>query len=173
MYDFIIKKIININHINAIEYDGTAVNTGAKACIIRPMEQKLKKIHWFIYQLHGKELPLRHLIQFFDGKTASPKASLAVRNCVKLVTEATSLICGENSKMVWSVLGSNHKIKCSNLKSNVSSCLKCSNCYRVAQMEERMGWASYSYGLRFHNMLFDILKVKKSLSNKKKFSKYI
>ena len=38
------------------------------------MELKLKKpFPWFLCQLHTNELPLRHLLQIFDGKTSGPK----------------------------------------------------------------------------------------------------
>ena len=39
LYNFIIKKGININHINAIGCNSIAMNTGVKAGIIRLMKQ--------------------------------------------------------------------------------------------------------------------------------------
>lgn len=38
------------------------------------MEVKLQRsLQWFICQLHGNELPLRHLFQYLDGVTTGPR----------------------------------------------------------------------------------------------------
>ena len=71
--DFMIEKDVTVDDTDALGCDETTVNTGAKG-VLRLMELKLNKsIHWFICQLHANELPLRHLIQTFNVKTASPK----------------------------------------------------------------------------------------------------
>jgi hypothetical protein len=58
----------------AVGCDGTAVNTGINAGVIRLMEQTLRKpLQWLICLLHANELPLRHLIQSLDGRTSGPQ----------------------------------------------------------------------------------------------------
>ena len=74
IFDFLSANHKNKNNIIAIEYDGTAVHTGAKGGATRMIELKLNKpVHWFRCQLHANELPLRHLFQTLDGKTTGPK----------------------------------------------------------------------------------------------------
>ena len=59
-----------IENLVAIGCDGTSVNTGFNGGVIRLIEEKLNKpLHWFIFQLHANELPLRHVVQKLDGKT--------------------------------------------------------------------------------------------------------
>lgn len=68
------SKSVNLSEISVIGCDGTVVNTGFKAGIIRLMEEEFNKpIQWFICQLHFNELPLRHLLLHLDGKTTGPK----------------------------------------------------------------------------------------------------
>ena len=60
--------------IKAAGCDGTAVNTGMKGGIIRLLEVSLHRpLQWFVCQLHGNKLPLRHLFQYLDGPTNGPK----------------------------------------------------------------------------------------------------
>lgn len=59
----------------AIGCDGTVVNTGHKAGVIRLYELKVKHpIQWIICQLHFNELPLRALFLQIDGPTTGPGA---------------------------------------------------------------------------------------------------
>ena len=63
-----------IENLVAIGCDGTSVNTGFNGGVIRLIEEKLNKpLHWFICQLYANELPLRHVVQKFDGKTEVPR----------------------------------------------------------------------------------------------------
>lgn len=60
-------------HLICIGCDGTNVNTGIKGGVIRLIELELKRpLQWFICQLHGNELTLRHLFQYLDGGTTGP-----------------------------------------------------------------------------------------------------
>ncbi|KAF0288495.1 hypothetical protein FJT64_013150 [Amphibalanus amphitrite] len=55
--------------------DGTAVNTGAKGGVCRLFELVTgNPVHWFICQLHGNELNLRHLFLSLDGATSGPRS---------------------------------------------------------------------------------------------------
>ncbi|KAI6657811.1 hypothetical protein LOD99_553 [Oopsacas minuta] len=59
----------------AVGADGARVNTGIYNGCIRLLELEFTKpLHWFICQLHGNELPLRHLFQIIDGKTSGPNS---------------------------------------------------------------------------------------------------
>jgi len=63
----------DINKIQSIRCDGTNTNVGWKTGIIRRLEKKFQRpLHWIICQLHGNELPLRHLLIQLDGKTSGP-----------------------------------------------------------------------------------------------------
>ena len=62
-----------VDDICVIGCDGTNVNTGSKGGVIARIEQTLNRsVQWSICLLHLNELPLRHLITKFDGKTAGP-----------------------------------------------------------------------------------------------------
>ena len=51
--------------------DSTAVNTGKDNGIIACCERHIRhRLHWDICLLHTNELPLRHLVQKFDGPTS-------------------------------------------------------------------------------------------------------
>ena len=55
--------------------DGTVNNTGPNGGIIHRIETNLQcSVHWFICQLHGNELPLRHLFQYLDGNCKGPSS---------------------------------------------------------------------------------------------------
>lgn len=72
---FFDEKQISKNHLIAIGCDGTNTNVGTKGDIIRLLELHLQKpLHWFVCQLHGNELPLRHLISFTGCQTSGPNA---------------------------------------------------------------------------------------------------
>lgn len=65
---------IDLENIEAIGCDGTNVNTGWRAGIIKRLEEHLKRpLHWAVCQLHANELPLRHLLVQLDGKTSGPQ----------------------------------------------------------------------------------------------------
>ncbi|KAI6655352.1 hypothetical protein LOD99_2187 [Oopsacas minuta] len=63
------------SNLMAVGVDGVRVNTGIYNGCIRLLELEFTKpLHWFICQLHGNELPLRHLFQIIDGKTSGPNS---------------------------------------------------------------------------------------------------
>lgn len=75
---------------SAIGCDGTVVNTGRKSGTIHLIEELLKgPVQWLICQLHSNELPLRHLFQLLDGKTAGPSEISGVKG--KLLKSCTDL----------------------------------------------------------------------------------
>nr|CAI5860994.1 unnamed protein product [Callosobruchus analis] len=64
----------DLSELVALGCDGTPTNTGPKGGIIHLTESTLgRSVHWFVCQLHGNELPLRHLFQYLDGKTTGLK----------------------------------------------------------------------------------------------------
>jgi hypothetical protein len=71
---FLTLKSINYQNILAIGCDGTAVNTGNKAGVIRILEENFQKpLQWLVCQLHANELILRHLFNHLDGNSSGPK----------------------------------------------------------------------------------------------------
>ena len=61
--------------LKAVGADGARVNTGVHNGCIRLLELEFSKpLHWFICQLHGNELALRHLFERIDGKTSGPNS---------------------------------------------------------------------------------------------------
>lgn len=75
MCDLFSDNEISLDSIIAIGCDGTAVNTGKHAGIIRQFELHVKRpLQWFICMFHFNELPLRHLFVHLDGTTAGPNA---------------------------------------------------------------------------------------------------
>ena len=72
--DALKSKSIDLEKIQAIGCDGTAVNTGVKERVIRILETTLNKpLQWLICQLHTNELLLRHLFVYVDGATTGLK----------------------------------------------------------------------------------------------------
>jgi hypothetical protein len=70
---FLEKRQIDTGSLIAIGCDGTNVNTGAVAGVIRLLEEELgHPVQWLICLLHANELPLRHLIHKLDGVTQGP-----------------------------------------------------------------------------------------------------
>ena len=58
----------SVDSLEAVLCDGTAVNTGSKNGFICYLERKLRRnLLWLVCQLHGNELPLRHVFDHFDG----------------------------------------------------------------------------------------------------------
>ena len=73
MLDFFEESDIDLSSLMAVGCDGTAVNTGRRNELIRQLEVCLgRSLQWFICQLHGIELLLRHLFQELNGKTKGP-----------------------------------------------------------------------------------------------------
>jgi len=65
----------NVNELNSIGCDGTAVNTGASGGVITLLEKHFEKsLQWIICLLHANELPLRHILRNLDGSTRGPNS---------------------------------------------------------------------------------------------------
>ena len=61
--------------IKVLGCDGTAVNTGTTGGVCRLFELVTgSPVHWFICQLHGNELNLRHLFMSLDGPASGPRS---------------------------------------------------------------------------------------------------
>ena len=66
---------VSVDKLVAIGCDGTNVNVGQNNGVIRLMELEVRKpLQWLVCQLHGNELPLRHLFLHLDGSTTGPRA---------------------------------------------------------------------------------------------------
>jgi len=66
---------VSLDKLVAVGCDGTNVNTGRLRGTVRLIEEEIQKpVQWFIFQLHGNELPFRHLLTHFDGSTSGPRA---------------------------------------------------------------------------------------------------
>jgi len=66
---------ISVDKLVAMGCDGTNVNTGQHNGVIRLIELEIgKPVQWLVCQLHGNELPLRHLLEHLDGSTTGPRA---------------------------------------------------------------------------------------------------
>jgi len=64
---------IDASELCAIGCDGTAVNTESRGGVILRLEKVINRpLQWLICQLHGNELPLRHLMEYLDGPTSGP-----------------------------------------------------------------------------------------------------
>ena len=71
---FCAEKQIDVTKIDSIVCDGTNANVGWKSAVIRRLEKKLRRpLHWIMCQLHGNELPLRHLLIQLDEKTSGSR----------------------------------------------------------------------------------------------------
>ncbi|KAJ1518898.1 hypothetical protein ONE63_011494 [Megalurothrips usitatus] len=72
--DFLEEGIhVDTEQLRVVGCDGCKVNTGCNGGAIRVMENRLgRALQWNICQLHGNELPLRHLMEQFDGPTSGP-----------------------------------------------------------------------------------------------------
>lgn len=87
---FLEENSVDTSNLEAIGCDGTVVNTGIRGGIIRLLEKHFQKpLQWFICQLHGNELPLRHLFFHLDGETHGPSAFVGpigkqLQSCEKL-----------------------------------------------------------------------------------------
>uniref|UniRef100_A0A6P7GJ66 Uncharacterized protein LOC114338834 n=1 Tax=Diabrotica virgifera virgifera TaxID=50390 RepID=A0A6P7GJ66_DIAVI len=69
------ENFVNPRNLKAIGCDGTNVNTGWKGGVIRTIEVQIgKPLQWVVCLLHANELPLRHLLQHFDGQTKGPNS---------------------------------------------------------------------------------------------------
>ena len=73
--DALKSKSIDLEKIQALGCDGSAVNTGVKKGVIRILETTLNRpLQWLVCQLHTNELLLRHLFVYVDGATKGPQA---------------------------------------------------------------------------------------------------
>ena len=68
------EKDVNTEKVQAVECDGTNVNTGQKAGVIRRFEESFNHpLQWLVCLLHTNELPLRHFFEALDGSTSGPR----------------------------------------------------------------------------------------------------
>lgn len=75
IWDYVLKRGIDVSLITCIGSDGEATNTGKHNGVIRRLEEYLRRpVQWTICQLHANELPLRRLLQLLDGKTTGPSS---------------------------------------------------------------------------------------------------
>jgi hypothetical protein len=73
--NFLTENNIDPTKVVAVGCDGTNVNVGKKGGVVRLLEAKFcKPLQWLICQLHGNELPLRHLLEHLHGVTSGPRA---------------------------------------------------------------------------------------------------
>lgn len=72
--DFFLEENLPMDSLLAVGCDGTNVNTGKYAGIIRLLEKRLNKpLQWIVCLLHMNELPFPHLFHHLDGKTSGPQ----------------------------------------------------------------------------------------------------
>src|SRR6218665_2185976 len=61
-------------NIKVVGCDGTNVNTGHTAGVIRRLEESFEHlVQWLVCLLHANDLPLRHLFEALDGATTGPR----------------------------------------------------------------------------------------------------
>ena len=88
--DYIHEKSIVTDQLQVIGCDGTVVNTGAEAGVIRRLEENFQRpLQWMVCLLHCNELPLRRLVEVLDGFTKGPSTlsgpiGTALPDCDKL-----------------------------------------------------------------------------------------
>ena len=65
---------VNTDSIQVVDCDGTNVNTGQRAGVIRRLEESFNRpLQWLVCLLHANELPLRHLFETLNGTTTGPR----------------------------------------------------------------------------------------------------
>lgn len=65
---------VKTDNITVVGCDGTNVNTGHIAGVIRRLEETFgHPLQWLVCLLHANELPLRHLFEALDGATTGPR----------------------------------------------------------------------------------------------------
>ena len=68
-----LEKLVLKEKILLVGCDGTNVNVGWKNGAIVNLEKMLgRELQWAVCLLHTIELPLRHIFEYFDGKTSGP-----------------------------------------------------------------------------------------------------
>lgn len=96
---FFTDNKISTEHLVAVGWDGTNTNVDVKAGIIKLLEKHLNRaVHWFICQLHGNELPWRHLIKHLGFDTSGPTGftgefGKTLMDCTsKLIVQFTAIL---------------------------------------------------------------------------------
>lgn len=98
---FFEEKKISSDSLVAVGCDGTNTNVGIKGGVIKLLEKYLNRpLHWFICQLHGNELPLRHLIAYLGFETSGPlgftgEFGKALNSCTSLPVQQFNQIDGD------------------------------------------------------------------------------
>ena len=90
IYNYFEENKVDLSEVSSIGCDGTVVNTGYISGIITLLEKRIgRPVHWFVCQLHGVELLLRHVFEHVDGRKIGPKGfcgpiSKSLVDCEKL-----------------------------------------------------------------------------------------
>ena len=65
---------VNTDSIQVVGCDGTNVNSGQRAGVIRRLEKSFNRpLQWLVCLLHANELPLRHLFEALHKTTTGPR----------------------------------------------------------------------------------------------------
>lgn len=73
MLNFLAKENYSLDHLVAVNCDGTNTNTGWRGGAIPLIERHLKRpLQWFVCLFHFNELPLKALITKLVGPTKGP-----------------------------------------------------------------------------------------------------
>lgn len=71
--EFLEKENYSLDHLVAVNCDGTPTNTGHVGGIVRLLEKRLKRpLHYFVCLFHFNELPSKALVKHFFGGTKGP-----------------------------------------------------------------------------------------------------
>jgi hypothetical protein len=88
--DFLDDAKVVTTHLCCVGCDGCITNTGCWGGAIRLLEEALgRALQWHICLLHANELPLRHVMETFDGATGGPNTwsgpiGQQLKNCLQL-----------------------------------------------------------------------------------------
>ena len=75
------------NRLQALGCDGCPANTGKHSGIIRSIEVALDRpLQWLVCMLHLNEIPLKHLLEFWDGMTSGPTSFKGPIGCCPFPT---------------------------------------------------------------------------------------
>lgn len=98
IYEYFQNEEIDLSELTSIGCDGCPSNTGNKGGIIHLLERKLNRpLQWFVCQLHGVELQLRHVFEHLDGRKVGPKGfsgpiSKSLNDCENLSVQNFEII---------------------------------------------------------------------------------
>ncbi|KAE8737193.1 hypothetical protein FOCC_FOCC017345 [Frankliniella occidentalis] len=90
LLDFLDDARLETASLRCVGCDGCGTNTGWRGGAIRLMEETLgRPLQWHVCLLHANELPLRHVMETFDGPTGGPNTwsgplGQQMKNCLEL-----------------------------------------------------------------------------------------